>query len=286
MNTTDNDSVNNSKAILDVFPEFYNDALKPATQEIGELLKLIPESANAALYKIRLWIAKQKLIEDATLDLVTSKFKDIDPKKIVPPEPHIAIPAMQAMSYCMDNNELRELYSNLIASSMNSDKKDFVHPAFVEIIKQLSPLDAINLKLIFSKKSCPVVNYFVQSDDHIESVYYKKYVFLDNNKYFNDVDACSVSITNLFRLSLIDIDFTRQINDTLYDKFLSHPVFTELKTLCDKAKLTNETLTANSCYIYETVDGLPIANLNVPSIEKGFIQLTPLGKSFTEICIN
>ena len=61
---------------------------------------------------------------------------------IVSPEAYIAVPALQAISYCKNSEELRNMYANLLATSMLNDKKEDVHPSFGEIIKQLSPDEA------------------------------------------------------------------------------------------------------------------------------------------------
>ncbi|MGN2337933.1 DUF4393 domain-containing protein [Clostridium cagae] len=278
--------LNTAEQVLKIAPDSYNDGIKPTVQEIGKFLARIPKAINAALSPLDIWIANKEYNSDVSKKLLAKKLENIDPEKIVSPEPYVAVPALQAISYSMNSNELRELYINLLANSMNSDKKDFVHPAFIEIIKQLSPLDANNLKIIFSKKSCPIANYFVQSEDYTKQAYYKKNVFLDNSTYYNNIDSVSISITNLSRLSLIEVDFSKEIDYRLYDKFLQHPLFLELKNLCVKAKIAHDSLTTNSACSYQTIAGLPLGELNIPAIEKGFIQLTPLGKSFTEICIN
>lgn len=49
---------------------------------------------------------------------------------------------MQALTYTAQNETLREMYVNLLANSMNTDKNSVVHPSFVEIIKQMNSLDA------------------------------------------------------------------------------------------------------------------------------------------------
>lgn len=43
-------------------------------------------------------------------------------EKITEPRLHVAILAIQQLSYCKDNESLRELYANLLTSSMNTDK--------------------------------------------------------------------------------------------------------------------------------------------------------------------
>ena len=55
-----------------------------------------------------------------------------NPEKIVEPEPYVAVPAIQAISYAMNSDELRNLYANLLAKSMIKDTKDTVHPLLLK----------------------------------------------------------------------------------------------------------------------------------------------------------
>lgn len=138
---------------INTVPEIYDDGLKPATKEAGQTLALIPRAINAALSGIRQWIANREYKVAETEKLLAIKLEHVGEEKIVPPEPYIAVPALQAISYSMDSEELKNLYANLLAKAMNSDTKDQVHPSFVEIIKQLSPMDAIVLKKNYGTES-------------------------------------------------------------------------------------------------------------------------------------
>ena len=102
----------------------------------------IPRAINAALSPLRQWIAQREYNVAETEKLLAKKLENIEPEKIVSPEPYVAVPALQAISYSMNSDELRELYANLLAKSMCIDTKNSVHPSFVEIIRQMSPLDA------------------------------------------------------------------------------------------------------------------------------------------------
>lgn len=88
---------------------------------------------------------KQVLYENAatkikqTADLIDEKLKGIPTDKQKKPEPYIAVPAIQQLFYSIDSAELRNMYANLLASSMNKDKSQDVHPGYVEILKQLLP---------------------------------------------------------------------------------------------------------------------------------------------------
>lgn len=75
-------------------------------------------------------------------------------------------------------------------------------------------------------------------------------------------------------------------SDSFYDKFSKHPLFTQLQDFCTKAKIAQDQLSINGCCSFETISSLSLGELHIPSIEKGLVEMTPLGKSFTKICIN
>lgn len=56
--------------------------------------------------------------------------------------------ALDASKYCVEKEELRFLFSSLIASSMNKEKEKYVHPLFIDIIKRMSTLEAKIFKVI------------------------------------------------------------------------------------------------------------------------------------------
>lgn len=95
------------------------------------------------------WIAQKEYNIEETKKLLALKLTHITPDNIVSPESYIAIPALQQISYSMNNESLRDLYANLLAKAMNKETKNAVHPAFVDIIKQLSPDEALLNKYIY-----------------------------------------------------------------------------------------------------------------------------------------
>ena len=65
----------------------------------------------------------------------------------MPPNPRIAVPALQALTYSLDDELIREMFANLLAADMNAETKKDAHPAFVELIKEMTPADARVLKI-------------------------------------------------------------------------------------------------------------------------------------------
>ena len=134
------------KGIIDkadgVLVEVYKDAVSPVIKPIGEILGFLPRTLKLALSSWEKWLINGEETIRLTAESVREKIQAIPEEKLVEPESYVAIPAMQQLSYCVNNEELRELYANLLVSSMNADKKWQVHPAFVDIIKQLTPDEA------------------------------------------------------------------------------------------------------------------------------------------------
>lgn len=237
--------------------KIYDDGLKDPVKETSSVISLVPRAIKAALEPLETWILEKEYKIKETKLLLEKKLKNISEEKIVPPEPFVAIPAIQAISYSMNNEELRNLYANLLAKAMNTDTKDQVHPAFTEIIKQLSPIDAILLKRFLSNAT-PLIDVIERKFQNSD------YRFLITNltnifDYKNNI--ISVSIDNLIRLGLIKILSNQVLSEnSIYETILSGSPFIKFK----------ETYNSSEGYI---------------DILKKVLIVTDLGYQFSKICI-
>ena len=123
----------------------YNDIARPVLVEAGKTMAIPFKAIN--------WFAKQagdycvdKMTNTTKLkDCVQKRIESIPDEELCEPPKNIVVPAIISNSYT-DSEELRLMYANLIANSMNKQQKHPAHPAFVEIIKQLTPSEALLLK--------------------------------------------------------------------------------------------------------------------------------------------
>ena len=83
--------------------KIYDDAIAPVTHPTAQTLGLIPRAIKAALFPIEKWIIQKEHALKETERLLEKKLQNTVPEKIVTPEAYIAVPAMQAISYSMDN---------------------------------------------------------------------------------------------------------------------------------------------------------------------------------------
>jgi hypothetical protein len=137
----------------------YEDVLQPTAREIGSVLV---RSVRVALVPLRglLWGWEQ--IEEQFIPRLIEKLKGIPEGRIVTPPLPVAGPALEAMRFTGSESALRELYANLLATAMDKDRIEQAHPAFVEIIKQLSPDEAKLLKVfpVQAQHQIPVVTLY------------------------------------------------------------------------------------------------------------------------------
>ena len=210
---------------IETVPDLYNDALKQVTQESGKTLALIPRAINAALVPLRQWIAEREYKLAETEKLLAQKLEHVGKEKIVTPEAYVAVPALQAISYSMNSEELRNLYANLLAKAMNSDTKNSVHPAFVEIIKQMSPIDVHILEDVFSKTYIQLIDIFssrYKNVTHDQTIQREKPVERHGFEGITHIikfppDIVKISLDNLLRLRLIEerSDIALSIDDEI-----------------------------------------------------------------------
>lgn len=254
-----------SGKVLETVPEAYNDVLQPAAKETGKTISLIPRAINAALIPLQKWIIHKEYSLKEVEVLLEQKLKNIEVEKIVTPEPYVAVPTLQAISYCMDCEELRDMFANLLSKSMNSDTKNNVHPSFSEIIKQLSPLDANILRLFSRPKPYPIAEYKLVLPKYAgEAIVYTN-VFLDYTR--SNFNLVAASLTNLERLGLLKINYNSFMKDeNIYDKFYNDALYIQLQQRIS--------ISDDQTSIYEKAD-----------IGKGMVSSTPLGKNFINICI-
>lgn len=122
--------------------EAYKDLVRPSAQPIGTMISLLPRTIRLGLSRWEKWVINGEESLRLTATALSEKVERIPEEKQCEPEPYIAVPAIQQLSYCYDSDVLRNMYATLLASSMNLDLKWSVHPGFVDIIKQLTPDEA------------------------------------------------------------------------------------------------------------------------------------------------
>ena len=104
-----------------VLNEAYHDLVHPSAQPLGDIISFLPRTLRVWLSGWEKWIINGEESIRLTAEALKGKVQDIPEDKLVEPEPYVAIPAIQQIAYCQNSEELRDLYSNLLAASMNAE---------------------------------------------------------------------------------------------------------------------------------------------------------------------
>lgn len=208
------------EAVSKLSKDVYDDGLKKSVIPAGNILSLIPRSIDAALSQYDIWLTKKELNTAMTKKLIAEKLINADPDKIVKPEAYVAIPAAQAIAYSMGSDELCNMYANLLAKSMYIDTKEEVHPSFVEIIKQLSPLDAKLFAIIKKDLTLPLLDIHIVDTDNTEGSFKKIATNITGMDELGDAMIISASIINLEKQGLIKTSDDFIIEANYYQKIL------------------------------------------------------------------
>ncbi len=225
------------KEILDqtkgVAVEAYKDVVRPVVKPIGEILGFLPRTLKLTLSGWEKWLINGEESLRLTAEAIKEKVKKIPEDKLVEPELYVAIPAIQQISYCQNSEVLRDLYANLLASSMNADKKWQVHPSFVDIIKQITPDEAKIIKSLNNQKNVfmPAIDVKLTHKNSSNSGYQilvTNFTTVGLDIIENKENICSY-IDNLIRLKILEIPPTYYLTDNkLYIPLEQSPILEKL----------------------------------------------------------
>ena len=256
------DAVKVATGLVTAIP-IYQDALQPLMKQAGKALEVVGQSVNAALTPLRALIWGIEKIELFVKGALENKLRDVPPERIITPDPAVACPALESLRYVGHNADLSNLYANLLASSMDETTAKTAHPAFVEIIRNLTSDEARVLLQIFKEKTIPMIDVRRMANDDLSgSPFYQMANTLGIDAGCEHHELIGSYLVNIARLGLIEIDRERFLAASeAYDRILNDP------------KVVNKIAEANEA------DG------KKAEIVKYVARLTQFGHQFSVACV-
>lgn len=237
--------------------EIYNDLVHPALSTVGQALQGVTRVALAPVTALVWGYDKIAGYLDVAIPEYFAK-KKVKQESITTPDPAIAVPLIEAMRYTSHKPELRDMFTNLLGASMNSETYD-EHPAFVEIIKQLCSDECKMLKYLYKDPKMAMLKVRLKLDTGGST---------DITPYFSDI--CYITnceypqkfpqyLDNLHRLGLVEIFYDVYLtDDNYYEVLRKHPAFSS---------------------------SVP-SNPERFSEKKSIYSLSEMGKKFCSVCID
>ena len=245
----------------------YQDVVQPAAQELGKGLQTVAKTVHIALAPVSALVWGYDQIKDFVSTKVADRLKNVHPENIITPKPNVAGPALESLRYTGHESSLSDMYANLLAAAMDKSTANGAHPAFVEIIRQLTPDEAKLISLFVVAHKLPLLNigwiYKTSTDEKSGGV-----TLLVNFSNLGELANCEFPdltptyIDNICRLGLAEVPSSFSITSKgAYDILENSPTALNLKLQIEE----------NPDFSY--------------SVERKIFQVTELGKQFTKVCV-
>lgn len=254
------DSIDAVTGLAKVVP-IYDDLVQPAAKELGKGLATIAKAVNVALAPVSGLVWGYEKCKDFVENKVASKLQNVPPERLITPQPSVAGPAIEALRYTGYQDEIADMFANLLASAMTKETSSGALPSFVEIIKQLSPDEAKLLKYLFSSSINPLANIRQVYENGGFEVICHKFSLLGVLASCEAESLTPTYLDNLERLGLIYIpEDGYYTHDEHYAALENHQFVLQLRQ-----QLGQE------------------SNIRI-ELEKKILYITNFGKQFCKIC--
>lgn len=246
--------------------EEFSESSRGTGEALGRATLMVATVIEKAVASPKLVKLGWEEIKEKIQPLLQGKLANTPPERIQSPPMMIAGPTLESLRFTYDQDELCEMFSNLLVTSMDRDRAHTAHPAFVQIINQLTP-DEANILIFWKRKQYtqyPVIN--VTSADKGEE--WKGIPMLEN--YCNigrDADILYPNlvtsyISNICRLEIAEIPFGISLSDKQQYKSLEKdPSVLNLKEEIEQTG-------------------------RVFKVDQRVLTTTPFGRQFMEACIS
>lgn len=204
--------------------------------------------------------------ENDFADDMADRLAQIPDEDLITPRLSVAGPTVQGIAFTADEPELRSMYLNLLATASDVRVSGAAHPSFAEIIRQLSPEEAVALGTVLGVDYHPILEIRVKAAtagdsgaEGFQTASLHVMNWLRDGKQAFEPDT-ALQIVNWQRLGLVDVAYGTYLTASgKYDWADTNPRVVELRASED----TDE---------FKRVD-----------IEKGILSVTEFGRAFYRV---
>lgn len=198
----------------------------------GALSTVVGFFNSVVLYPVKKANLTFKYKLEAFEEDLKNKIQHIPEENLQVPPTMIAGPVLESLRYTYDEEELREMYENLLSSAMDNRTVAQAHPSFVDAIKQMSIIDAQVIKRISELRKilrCAEFKFDIKETTKVYVGAMPDY-FVEELCDIADPFIISASLINLQRLGIITITETGLLGVD-YDVMKKNPYVLSRETL-------------------------------------------------------
>jgi hypothetical protein len=195
----------------------YKDLAQPSVQAIGKALGTVFEFGTTPLLLMKFGSDVAKLSFKKHIDAYENKINAIPEAEQIPVNPQIGVPILDKLTYTT-NDEIADLFTNLLAAASSSETVNKAHPAFIHIIDSLSVDEAKILVELRGKDRIPCIDVNVYATDGAYGVLILNGTSLQFKTSLLFEDNISTYLDNLTSLGILSPQNTKTTDLAAYEE--------------------------------------------------------------------
>ena len=224
----------------------------------------VAKAVNAALEPLRGAVWAYEEAKQAVYERVVEKLKHVPPERIKTSDPRVVGPTLEALKFAGQETRLREMYANLLATSLDSEMAHNAHPSFVQIIDSLSPDEARIMEFMAARRDFPthfpVIDVVLAKGKGRTNIITRCFSLLGEQAACEHPNLVISYADNLCRLGLVEIPAYKHLAEPgLYEPLEIHEL---VNTIREQYKNQGEV-----------------------KIERGVLRPTDFGVQFCQACV-
>lgn len=240
----------------------YTDLFQPSIKTLGTTLGSVVEFVTLFQLPIQYVNEKVKLNFSKRLKEYAKKLEEIPEEKKCEVNPQIGVPIMEKLGN-ITNDEITDLFTNLLTKASSVDTVNLAHPGFVQLIERLSVDEARIIKYLVEKDYilCISIRLILDDDGGFLDIL-KSRTLIANEIHLDFPKNEGIYLDNLVSMGILDISHGNYKSDeTLYQPLL------------EKYSVKN----------VESERKIGFKEIKYP---KSYYQITDFGKAFIKACNN
>ncbi|PWF79795.1 DUF4393 domain-containing protein [Kocuria rosea] len=246
-------------------PEF-----ERAGQNYAKRIAIREELVTKLYYPIAkmLGVSQEYFANDFAQDMA-GKLEGVPEENLISPKPSIAAPALEGLTYSLDEPDLKDLYLNLLKTASDNRSNEDVHPSFVRVIREMASEEARLISMLFKEREAVLPSARIKIKTGREnggSIFFSRHVmaFVDERGEPTVVRHLATYVDNWVRLGLVDTSYSSYLTrENAYDWVKERPEYSDaIKKIATDATLQQDIATVE--------------------FDKGYIRLSDFGQLFAQ----
>lgn len=179
--------------------KIYDDLLHELATNCGNALGTLSEFIFTPIFLLKLTNKSCRVRLEAGMQRLEKRFKEISEDQRIQPPPEIAEPILEEVLK-IDDPQLSEMFTELLANASMRSPKRKVHRAFVTTLREMVPDEALILHHVGKHNAIP----FIQFMGRKHMPFSAKLTAIDQEIELTAADSLPLYLENLVRLGVLE----------------------------------------------------------------------------------